>query len=66
MIRARRVIWRVISRNFAYVILIIASLFILFPIFWLFSGALKESKDLWAIPPIWRFNGEAFYTPSSK
>lgn len=51
MIRARRAI----SRSFAYVILIIASLFILFPIFWLFSGAIKESKDLWAIPPIWFF-----------
>ena len=51
MKRARRVI----TRSFAYVILIIASLFILFPIFWLFSGALKESKDLWAIPPIWFF-----------
>jgi multiple sugar transport system permease protein len=44
-----------VSRGFAYFILIIASLGILFPLLWLFSGALKESKDLWAIPPIWLF-----------
>ena len=44
-----------VSRGFAYTILILASLGILFPIFWLFSGAVKESRDLWAIPPIWLF-----------
>ena len=44
-----------VSRSFVYVILIIACLGILFPLFWLFTGAIKESKDLWAIPPIWLF-----------
>jgi len=32
-----------------------ATIIILFPLFWLFSCALKESKDLWSIPPVWFF-----------
>ncbi len=51
MIKARKRL----SRGFAYFILILACLVILFPLFWLFTGAIKESKDLWAIPPIWLF-----------
>jgi multiple sugar transport system permease protein len=51
MINARKTL----SRGFAYFILILACLVIFFPLFWLFTGAIKESKDLWAIPPIWLF-----------
>ena len=51
MIRARKTL----SQGFAYLILVIASICILFPIFWLFTGALKESNDLWSMPPKWFF-----------
>ncbi len=51
---------KTLSRGFAYFVLIIASLVILFPIFWLITGALKESEDLWSIPPVW------FFVPTLK
>ena len=51
MIRARKTL----SQGFAYFILVIASICILFPILWLITGALKESNDLWSMPPKWFF-----------
>jgi multiple sugar transport system permease protein len=42
---------KTLSRSFSYLILVIASLCILLPIFWLFTGAIKESNDLWSMPP---------------
>jgi multiple sugar transport system permease protein len=51
MIRAKKTF----SRGFAYFILVIASICILFPILWLITGALKQSNDLWSMPPKWFF-----------
>lgn len=39
----------------AYIVLIIASLVAIFPIYWLFSSALKPAKEIWAMPPSFFF-----------
>lgn len=44
-----------INRIIAYTILVVASIMTLFPIYWLFSSALKASEDVWLIPPAWIF-----------
>lgn len=56
MMRAKKLL----SQSFGYFVLIIASLCILFPIFWLVTGALKESNDLWSMPP------KFFFIPTLK
>ena len=38
-----------------YAVLVIASLVAVFPIYWLFSSALKPAKDIWTIPPSFLF-----------
>jgi len=43
------------KRGLVYFILIVATIFLIFPLFWLFSSALKESQHIWFIPPVWIF-----------
>jgi len=44
-----------VNRIIAYSILVVVSIAVIFPIYWLFSSALKASQDVWAIPPAWTF-----------
>ncbi|MGQ9474341.1 MAG: hypothetical protein ACUVRN_09900, partial [Candidatus Caldatribacteriaceae bacterium] len=48
------------KRNFsrwgAYIILILVSLVAIFPIYWLFSSALKPANEIWAMPPSFIFH----------
>lgn len=46
---------RYINRTIAYVILVTASIVAIFPIYWLFSSALKPAKDIWTMPPSFLF-----------
>jgi len=39
----------------AYVILAIAIIFFLFPIFWMFLMSIKKRVDMFSIPPVWIF-----------
>jgi multiple sugar transport system permease protein len=39
------------TRVAIYVLLVVVSVTAVFPIYWLFSSALKPAKDLWTIPP---------------
>lgn len=43
------------KRGLVYFVLIVATIFLIFPLFWLFSSALKESQHIWLIPPVWIF-----------
>ncbi len=44
-----------LRETLVYFILIVATIVLIFPLFWLFSSALKESQHIWSIPPIWIF-----------
>ena len=37
----------------AYVYLIVFSIFILFPIFWIITNAFKDPRDILNYPPVW-------------
>ncbi len=42
-----------LREGLVYFILIAATIVFIFPVFWLFSAALKESQHIWSIPPVW-------------
>jgi len=44
-----------LKEDLVYAILIGATIILVFPLFWLFSSAVKESRDIWSIPPVWIF-----------
>jgi len=44
-----------VQRVLTYVILIGATVILVFPLFWLFSSALKEDQFIWSMPPVWVF-----------
>jgi ABC-type glycerol-3-phosphate transport system permease component len=42
-----------VSIIISYLILIVMSIFVLFPFLWIFITSLKSDKDMFAIPPVW-------------
>ena len=43
----------VLVKSFVYVVLIVTSIIILIPIFWMISTALKEDSEVYLFPPEW-------------
>ncbi len=44
---------KIIIKSFTYIMLILLSIILLIPAFWMFSTALKEDGDVFLFPPVW-------------
>ncbi|HPC78333.1 MAG TPA: carbohydrate ABC transporter permease, partial [bacterium] len=52
LLRSRRK-REVLIKSFVYVVLMVTSIIILIPIFWMLSTALKEDSEVYLFPPEW-------------
>lgn len=51
---SRRVpIWRLFGKAIVFVIVLLASISFIFPLFWMISTSLKLESQVFAVPPIW-------------